>query len=301
MKNQYVGDIGDYGKYSLLRFLARRGIRIGVNWYLTNDDGSSDGGLTKYLEKDIERGFDPTVYEEMKRIVDTHGSAKTVRMIPTAGLIPDAVFFDEELGTDKMSPPERTRKRDRWFNASMAALSDSDLIFADPDNGITFTKKAGRKGCEKYILPDEIAKYYYCAGKDVVFYCHKGRRSDDVWKQTIAQIKEHICDARLFVLTYHRGTQRSYIFVTYPEHADRYGTLLSEFVSSTPWGKSKAFTREKPIEDFVNAVPVKDAQDRCGKVIPTGFAAPTIGTLHPEGSTLVKNGDGTVTVVPPAN
>ena len=31
MKNQYVGDIGDYGKYGLLRFLARQGIRIGIN------------------------------------------------------------------------------------------------------------------------------------------------------------------------------------------------------------------------------------------------------------------------------
>ena len=31
MKNQYIGDIGDYGKYGLLRFLAQRGFRIGVN------------------------------------------------------------------------------------------------------------------------------------------------------------------------------------------------------------------------------------------------------------------------------
>ena len=37
MKNQYVGDIGDYGKYGLLRFLAEKGIRIGVNWYLTEN------------------------------------------------------------------------------------------------------------------------------------------------------------------------------------------------------------------------------------------------------------------------
>ena len=51
MKNQYVGDIGDYGKYGLLRFLANRGIKIGVNWYLTDDDGSSDGKFTKYLKK----------------------------------------------------------------------------------------------------------------------------------------------------------------------------------------------------------------------------------------------------------
>ena len=301
MKNQYVGDIGDYGKYSLLRYLALRRIRIGVNWYLTNDDGSSDGGLTKYLERDVEKGFDPTVYEELKGIVDTYGSAKTVLMIQKAGLIPNAHFFAEELSTDKMSPPERIRKRDHWFNGSIMALSDTDLIFADPDNGITFTKKAGRKGCEKYILPNEIAKYYYCSETDVVFYCHKGRRSEDEWKQTIARVREHACDARLFVLTYHRGTQRSYIFVTHPEHADRYGTMLSEFISSTPWGKSGIFTREELIEDFVNAMPAKDVQDRCVKAVLSGFAAPTIGTLHPEGSTLVKNDDGTVTIVPPTN
>ena len=38
MKNQYVGDIGDYGKYGLLRFLSNHGIIIGINWYLTEDD-----------------------------------------------------------------------------------------------------------------------------------------------------------------------------------------------------------------------------------------------------------------------
>ena len=51
MKNQYVGDIGDYGKYGLLRFLAGRGIKIGVNWYLTKDDESSDGKFTDYLKR----------------------------------------------------------------------------------------------------------------------------------------------------------------------------------------------------------------------------------------------------------
>ena len=29
MKNQYVGDIGDYGKYSLLRAFSEAGVRVG--------------------------------------------------------------------------------------------------------------------------------------------------------------------------------------------------------------------------------------------------------------------------------
>ena len=43
MKNQYVGDIGDYGKYALLRFLSKQGYSIGINWYLTPDDNKTDG------------------------------------------------------------------------------------------------------------------------------------------------------------------------------------------------------------------------------------------------------------------
>lgn len=297
MKNQYVGDIGDYGKYSLLRFLARE-IRIGVNWYLTDNDGSSDGGFTKYLRKDGEKSFDPDIYRELKRIVDTHGDARTVQMVQAAGLIPGASFFDEMLDTDRVSPPERAERRGRWFAASLAALDHAELIFADPDNGITFTKRAGQKGCEKYVLPEEIAKYYCCAGKDVVFYCHKGRRKDDAWAQTIAKIKAYVGDARLFVLTYRRGTQRSYIFVVHPERAARYKAMLAKFISSTPWGERGKFTREDSIEDFVNAAPGGDER-RCPQTFPSGFAAPTVGIVHPKGSTLKRNEDGTVTVIPP--
>ena len=57
MKNQYVGDIGDYGKYSLLRFLALHGIKIGINWYLTDNDNTSDGNITDYLKKDSDKSL----------------------------------------------------------------------------------------------------------------------------------------------------------------------------------------------------------------------------------------------------
>ena len=42
MKNQYVADIGDFGKYSLLRAFAEAGIKVSINWYLTVDDASND-------------------------------------------------------------------------------------------------------------------------------------------------------------------------------------------------------------------------------------------------------------------
>ena len=71
MKNQYVADIGDYGKYSLLRFFAQHGIRIGVNWYLTCNDDSAYGKFTDYL-KQAEKfsRYDPTVFEQLAPIAN---------------------------------------------------------------------------------------------------------------------------------------------------------------------------------------------------------------------------------------
>ncbi len=48
MQNKYVGDIGDFGKLGLLRCLQTAGLTIGVNWYLTPDEGNTDGRFVDY-------------------------------------------------------------------------------------------------------------------------------------------------------------------------------------------------------------------------------------------------------------
>ena len=68
MKNQYVGDIGDFGKYSMLRAFINAGIKVGVNWYLTEDDGSNDGKFTDYLNKGVLRKYCPEVFDVLKFI-----------------------------------------------------------------------------------------------------------------------------------------------------------------------------------------------------------------------------------------
>jgi hypothetical protein len=44
LKEQYVGDIGDFGKELLLKHLAGLGFKIGVNWVLTKN-GPADGSV----------------------------------------------------------------------------------------------------------------------------------------------------------------------------------------------------------------------------------------------------------------
>ena len=189
MKNQYVGDIGDYGKYGLLRFIAKHDIQIGVNWYLTEDDGSSDGKFTSYLEKPENRVCDPKLYDALKELASIN--YKTVEMIEDWEIIPQADFFGETLKTNSQASEAGKWDRSLWFNNSKLILEDAELIFADPDNGISFTKTVRTKGSEKYILPKEVCEYYH-SGKNVVFYCHKGRRKQEDWEQTKTEIRKYL-------------------------------------------------------------------------------------------------------------
>lgn len=38
MQDRYVGDIGDFGKYGLLRALCAHDLSLGVVWYLVPDE-----------------------------------------------------------------------------------------------------------------------------------------------------------------------------------------------------------------------------------------------------------------------
>ena len=232
MKNQYVGDIGDYGKYGLLRFLASYGIKIGVNWFLTENDGSTDGKFTTYLKNPADRVYDPELFDVLQKIADC--PEKTVKMIEQAGIIPDAEFYGELLKSSSLEADARELNRRLWFNNSTLLLGNAELIFADPDNGISYRKTARTKDSEKFILPEDVSEYYN-SGRNVVYYCHKGRRKQEVWEQAKAEIRNHIRDAQLLAVTCHRGTQRSYIFVLHPDCYLKYEKIITAFLDSE-WG-----------------------------------------------------------------
>ena len=50
MKAQYVGDIGDFGKLLLLKYLTSFGFKIGVKWVLTDNDKREHGKHRDYVD-----------------------------------------------------------------------------------------------------------------------------------------------------------------------------------------------------------------------------------------------------------
>lgn len=224
MKNQYVGDIGDYGKYAILREFANAGVKVGINWYLTENDGSNDGKFTKYLENDSLRRYCPEVFDALRSIVKN--DKKTVADIMDSGIIPNAVFYGNLL-KPVGKPQERKAFRDKWFEESIGILTDADLIFMDPDNGLLESGDGSKLGSEKYILPEEVERYYN-EGHNVVYYCHKGRRSYAAWDDYISLMFDRIPDAKPAVLTYHKGSQRSYVFLIHEKDFVPYRKVIDK-------------------------------------------------------------------------
>lgn len=229
MKNQYIGDIGDYGKYSMLRYLEKNGIKIGINWYLTENDDSNDGKFTTYLDNSKERYRDPELFDLLKKVVSYED--KSVLMIEQSEVFSSACFYHELISREN---------RNEWHDNALKALKLPELVFCDPDNGPIGTKSKGSKDSEKYICPSEVADYYN-RGQNVVYYCQRARRTWEQWDKTKNEMIEYLPDARIYILTYHKGTQRSYIFVIHPEDGRRYTAILQKFLY-TNW--NRAFTEE---------------------------------------------------------
>ena len=239
MKNQYIGDVGDFGKYSLLKEFSEEDIRIGINWYLTENDGSNDGKFTDYLDDESMRCRCPEVFDVLKGIANKH--EKTVGDIQRSGIIKDALYFDELLKTSG-KPREREIQRNQWFSRSMDALAGAELIFMDPDNGLLESNDASKTGREKYVLPDEVASYFN-KGHDVVYYCHKGRRTHKEWLDYKSIMFDIVPSAKPAILTYHKGSQRSYVFLIHEESFVRYRKIIDRF--ERRWGRifSEEYTK----------------------------------------------------------
>lgn len=236
MKNQYIADIGDYGKYGLLLYLAEQGIKIGVNWYLTKDDKSGFDPEIRYLKDNriAMRDYNPALYDLMKDLNEQRDSKKLcIQMVEESGLFPGISFYHEILKTDYLAPDEREAERTRWHKEAMEKLNAAELVFADPDNGLTKDMDAGKKGSQKYIFYHEIEDFF-SARKDIVYYHHRPRKKGDDWMADKTIMKD-LKGAKLLAISAHRWINRAYIFVVHEDKYEFYRDVINKFLS-TRWG-----------------------------------------------------------------
>lgn len=186
MQNRYIADVGDFGKYGLLRKVAGVSAEgpkytLGIVWYLVPDeDHNGDGRHISYLRKPEYRECDPYLYDYLRKIV--LDSSRNVLAIQNSDMFPTGTsYFGELLRSDVLErgsisiSTARKKLRNDWLVRAYSSVSDKQIVFLDPDNGIE-TRSVGqysKKGI-KYVYWDEL-KQFSCENNILVVYHHLNR------------------------------------------------------------------------------------------------------------------------------
>ena len=128
MQNRYAGDLGDFLKLALLRWLvasntAERTLRLGVVWYLVPDeDHNADGKHINYLDptRPAARRFrtlDPDLYDALTSMMRSEASRSVAGLERCGALPPETVTFGTPLTFGSLAVTDRAQRlerRQRW-------------------------------------------------------------------------------------------------------------------------------------------------------------------------------------------
>ncbi|NYT04990.1 MAG: hypothetical protein GKC04_01255 [Methanomicrobiales archaeon] len=237
MQDRYVGDAGDFGKYGLLRTLlamAGPATALGVNWYYFSGHGeeSADGRHCRYLDPGYPRAARfrvcfPEIYDGLQDIV--RSGRRHISAIEAEKIIGrNVTYYSAPVPDGRMPSAARIAARLHWFEQSLCALADCDILFLDPDNGMQAPsmKKSG-KNAGKYFFFDECSRYFR-RGQSLILYQHRNRLPKARYDAGIRGLHAAI-DPRavLFVLRSLPFSVRDYIMLVHPAHEALFTALLS--------------------------------------------------------------------------
>ena len=130
MQNRYVGDVGDFGKYGLLRVLSKtdisqpsdRALRLGIVWYLHLDEShNADGKYIGYLAstqqfRAVFRKCDPELYDSLQKLVAS--GDRDVANVRRIGIFPSNTdYYEPSLSFSRnQSRSSRKATRMEWIS-----------------------------------------------------------------------------------------------------------------------------------------------------------------------------------------
>jgi len=218
MQNRYVGDIGDYSKFVLIKYLFKK--KCGIIWYLYPNEGNADGKFRNYEGFDLK---DDEIVEIMNKFSKTEEDKRSIKELENIlgrnGF--DLTYFNEcieEKTCESFFSNYRKRKayRKEWFEKALEKVKNCEVVFADPDNGtqIKSCPTKGTKKSGKYIYLDEIDKVLE-SHKTVIIYQHFGRKKHtDLIEQKEQELRNLKQNFNFYALKFKRISTRAYLILS---------------------------------------------------------------------------------------
>ena len=257
MQDRFVGDIGDFGKYGLLRAL--RGIHppadpclnLGLVWCVPDCEtvkrtraghGQNVGYLFNPKTRDRYRSCDEELFDGLKGIVC---GERSIEAVQDSGLLGDTASGEVVIHDKPMQMPDRRLRRDerrKWLDEALRCVERSELVFLDPDVGLADpasgdapkTLSIGTKDAPKYVFMCELDKFLNL-NASVVVYQSFGRndpcKSMNDWHDMLCG--RHPGREQPRILKY---GSRAFIILPTAVHAALIDKRLSELTATgSPW------------------------------------------------------------------
>ncbi|MBI5021252.1 MAG: hypothetical protein HZB59_07455 [Ignavibacteriales bacterium] len=236
MQDKYSGDVGDFGKYILLKKIhniAGPGVRLGVNWYYCTayEPHSTDGRHISYLSptnkhrsKYIQCDF--LLYDQLSEVINTN--RRSIKTIENSRIVPsNTIFYSDPLPERNGSKHVSRANRAGWFDRSIHVLHKADIIFLDPDNGIApASASISESRAVKYSFMHEIEAYYK-KGKSVIVYNHRDRSPAEQYNRKLSDTAKFLgCAHNAKVLRFKRVSVRDYLILPQPHHENIFNSLV---------------------------------------------------------------------------
>ena len=226
MRDRFIGDIGDFSKYGLLRALAgvhpqeAPELSLGIVWYRVPDAG------IRYLNdpKNKLRDCDPTLFDELSRLVGSN--QRTVAAIEQISIWPTGTKFFGLPAIKRAS----TAESDPWLDEAEKTLTGCDLVFLDPDTGL---EKRSRDLIDvEHCSYRDVGRFWH-KGASLVIYQQQAQRKGQVDQMAaVADELEKEVKTRPWFLHFNR---RTFFVIPSPNHRDAVKTRFLRFVED--WGR----------------------------------------------------------------
>ena len=248
MQDRYVGDIGDFGKYGLLRALCGTpndpvdGLRLGVIWCLNSPDANTDGKHIEYLCETRDwhtelKKCDTCLFTELYRIVKT--KERNVKAVEDSKIIfprdpsHKTLFFDDPI-------PSESTERNKWLQSAFAVTEQANIAFFDPDNGVDLNQTTKSR---KHISVAELQPFIE-SGKSLIIYHHQDRSKGGAYNRInyVSKELQSFLGYPCQVLWWHRKISRFYLIINHPNNTELIEKRLN-LLQDSKW-----FTKPKKLK-----------------------------------------------------
>lgn len=247
MKDQYVGDINDFEKYSILRTLSRASeLPLVVCWMLTEPDSTGHGARTDYLG-DVARYryLDPHVFDRLRRVV--RSARRNTAKVEAVGVLEDARFVRDVLEDNRAS-------RVSLFRTLLDTAQEPALVYFDPDTGLAGKSiRKGNRGSSRYLYHDELADVYGRGHCLVVYQHFPPVQRMPYLSRTFANIRAACKPPSLFALWSARVT---FLVIPQDDSAQALADVAREL--GQRWAPLLTFTNEGDLTEFNKGKHVRD-------------------------------------------